>query len=106
MFSARLALALSAARRINHLNYWHINLLRAYLNANSCRADSPNLVAKTSYSFELTHTYHQKFSTAPAYACTTQPIVNVVQPSPNSGSLVVNRDVNLSTQNFFTLTKW
>lgn len=102
--SARHALALSAARRIDRPNYAQVNPLRAYLDATSYRAGNPNLVAQTSYNVELTHTYRQKFSTALAYARTTQPIVNVVQPSPDGGRLVVNQDVNLSTQNFYTLT--
>ena len=102
--NAQHALALSAARRIDRPNYAQVNPLRAYLDATSYRAGNPNLVAQTSYNFELTHTYRQKFSTALAYAHTTQPIVNVVQPSPDGGRLVVNQDVNLSTQNFYTLT--
>lgn len=102
--NARHALALSAARRIDRPNYAQVNPLRAYLDATSYRSGNPNLVAQTSYNFELTHTYRQKFSTALAYARTTQPIVNVVQPSPDGGRLVVNQDVNLSTQNFYTLT--
>jgi ferric enterobactin receptor len=102
--NARHALALSAARRIDRPNYGQVNPLRAYLDANSYRAGNPNLVAQTSYNFELTHTYRQKFSTALAYARTTQPIVNVVQPAPDGDRLVVNQDVNLNTQNFYTLT--
>jgi hypothetical protein len=102
--NARHALALSAARRIDRPNYAQVNPLRAYLDATSYRSGNPALVAQTSYNFELTHTYRQKFSTALAYARTTQPIVNVVQPSPDGGRLVVNQDVNLSTQNFYTLT--
>ena len=103
-FNAQHGLALSAARRIDRPNYGQVNPLRAYLDATSYRAGNPNLVAQTSYNFELTHTYRQKFSTALAYARTTQPIVNIVQPSPDGGRLVVNQDVNLSTQNFYTLT--
>jgi ferric enterobactin receptor len=102
--NARHALALSAARRIDRPNYAQVNPLRAYLDANSYRAGNPSLVAQTSYNVELTHTYRQKFSTALAYARTNQPIVNIVQPSPDGGRLVVNQDVNLSTQHFYTLT--
>jgi len=102
--STRHALALAAARRIDRPNYAQVNPLRAYLDATSYRSGNPGLVAQTSYNFELTHTYRQKFSTALAYAHTTLPIVNVVQPAPDGGRLVVNQDVNLRTQNFYTLT--
>ncbi len=103
-FSERHALALSLARRIDRPNYGQVNPLRAYIDATSYRAGNPDLVAQTSYNVELTHTYRRKFSTALAYARTTQPIVNVVQPSPDGGRLVVNRDVNLTTQQYYALT--
>ncbi len=102
--SSHHALALAAARRIDRPNYAQVNPLRAYLDATSYRAGNPNLVAQTSYNVELTHTYNQKISTALAYACTSLPIVNIIQPSPDGGRLVVNQDVNLSTQHFYTLT--
>ncbi|MVN75743.1 outer membrane beta-barrel protein [Hymenobacter sp. HMF4947] len=100
----RHALALSLTRRIDRPSYVQVNPLRAYLNATSYSAGNPYLMPATSYNFELTHTYRQKFSTALAYARTDQPIVNVVQPSPDGNHLVVNQDVNLRTQHFYTLT--
>ncbi|GAC1369193.1 MAG: outer membrane beta-barrel family protein [Hymenobacter sp.] len=103
-FSAQHALVLSVARRIDRPAYGQVNPLRAYVDATSYRAGNPDLVAQTSYNLELTHTYRQKFSTAFAYTRTDRPIVNVVQPSPDGGRVVVNRDVNLATQHFYTLT--
>ena len=102
--NARHALGLAVARRIDRPNYAQLNPLRAYLDATSYSAGNPDLVAQTSYSVELTHTYRQKFVTALAYARTDQPIVNVVQPAPDGGRLVVNRNVNLSTLHNYTLT--
>ncbi|MGY3087091.1 ferric enterobactin receptor [Hymenobacter sp. UYAg731] len=102
--SARHALGLAVARRIDRPNYAQLNPLRAYLDATSYSAGNPDLVAQTSYSAELTHTYRQKFVTALAYARTHQPIVNVVQPAPDGGRLVVNRNVNLNTLHNYSLT--
>ncbi|MDB5233652.1 MAG: hypothetical protein JWR44_645 [Hymenobacter sp.] len=102
--SERHALALSAARRIDRPTYGQVNPLRNYFDATSYRSGNPELVAQTSYNFELSHTYRQKFSTAVAYAQTALPIVNVVQPSPDGGRVVVNRDVNLSAEHFYGLT--
>ena len=98
------ALGLSVARRIDRPGYNQLNPLRAYLDATSYRAGNPDLVAQTSYNFELTHTFRQKFTTALGYTQTDQPFVNVVQPAPDGGRLVVNRDVNLTTQHFYSLT--
>ncbi|MDQ2792808.1 MAG: TonB-dependent receptor, partial [Bacteroidota bacterium] len=102
--SARHALGLALARRIDRPNYGQLNPLRFYVDPVSYRAGNPDLVAQTSYSAELTHTYRQKFTTALAYARTSQPIVNAVQPSPDGGRLVVNQDVNLTSQDYLALT--
>ena len=101
---ARHTLGLALARRIDRPNYGQLNPLRNYVDPISYRAGNPDLVAQTSYSVELTHTYRQKFVTALAYARTDQPIVNAVQPSPDGGRLVVNQDVNLASQDYLALT--
>ncbi|MDO7886353.1 outer membrane beta-barrel protein [Hymenobacter cheonanensis] len=102
--SERHTLALALARRIDRPSYAQINPLRTYIDATSYLAGNPNLVASTSYNFELTHTYRQKFSTGLAYSRTDLPIVNVVQPAPDGGRLVVSQNVNLRTRHFYTLT--
>lgn len=98
------ALAFAFARRLDRPSYLQLNPLRTYIDATSYRSGNPFLVAQTSYNFELTHTYKGKFSTALAYARTNQPFMDVVQPSPDGGNVVVTSNVNLSTQHFYTLT--
>ena len=98
------ALALAVARRIDRPSYVQLNPLRAYLDATSYISGNPNLVASTSYNFELTHTYKQKFSTALAYSRTDQPIEHAVLLSPDGNRVVINQDVNLTTRHFYTLT--
>ena len=103
-FSKNHALALSVARRIDRPSYSQLNPLRFYVEATSYIAGTPSLQPPTSYNFELTHTYKGKYSVALAYARTNQPIVNAVQPAPDGGRVVVNQYVNLTTENFYTLT--
>jgi ferric enterobactin receptor len=100
----RHTLALAVARRIDRPAYSQVNPLRFYNDPTSYRAGTPYLVASTSYNFELTHTYRQKFSTGLAYSRTDLPIVEVSQPSPDGNRVVVNQNVNLSTRHFYTLT--
>ncbi|MGI4762630.1 MAG: outer membrane beta-barrel protein [Janthinobacterium lividum] len=102
--SERHTLALAVARRIDRPSYSQLNPLRVYLDATSYLAGNPKLLASTSYNFELTHTYRQKFSTGLAYSRTDLPIVNVVQPAPDGGRFVVSQNVNLNTRHFYTLT--
>lgn len=104
MFGARHSLGLAVARRIERPNYGQLNPLRYYVDPVSYRAGNSDLLAQTSYSVELTHTYRQKFITALAYARTDRPIVSAVQPSPDGGRLVVNQDVNLASQDYVALT--
>jgi ferric enterobactin receptor len=96
-------LALSVARRIDRPSYSLVNPLRLYLDPTSYSAGNYNLLPQTSYNFELTHTYQGKFSTALAYARIDRPYLQVQQPA-DGGRAVVNQYVNLSTQNFYTLT--
>ena len=103
-FNARHVLGASVGRRLDRPSYAQLNPLRTYFDAVSYRSGNPDLVAQTSYNFSLTHTYRQKFSTALGYSQTTQPIVLVVQPSPDGGRLVVNREVNLTTLDYYSLT--
>jgi ferric enterobactin receptor len=100
----RHALAFTFARRIDRPSYLQLNPLRTYVDATSYRSGNPFLTAQTSYNFELTHTYKGKFSTGLAYARTNQPFMDVVQPSPDGGRVVMTTNVNLTTQDFYTLT--
>ncbi|RZK25889.1 MAG: TonB-dependent receptor, partial [Hymenobacter sp.] len=96
------SLALSLARRIDRPSYNLLNPLRSYFDATSYSSGNYNLLPQISYNFEVSHTYKGKFSTALAYARTTNPYVQVIQPADGSRT-VVNQYVNLSAQNFYTL---
>ncbi|MGI4834072.1 MAG: outer membrane beta-barrel protein [Janthinobacterium lividum] len=98
------ALALAVARRVERPNYQQLNPLRAYLDATSYTAGNPYLVAETTTSVELTHRYKNTFTTALAYARSSQPIVSLAQPAPDGNYQVVNQPFNLSTRDFYTLT--
>lgn len=100
----RHALAFAFARRLDRPSYLQLNPLRTYVDATSYRSGNPFLTAQTSYNFELTHTYKGKFSTGLAYARTNQPTMNVVQPSSDGDRVVFITDVNLTKQDFYTLT--
>ncbi len=102
--NSRHTLALALSRRIQRPVYAQVNPLRNYLDATSYGAGNPRLGPETSYNLELTHTFRQKFTTGLSYSRTDQPIVNVVQPAPDGNQLVVNRFVNLNTQNYYALT--
>ena len=65
---------LAVARRIDRPSYAQLNPLRHYLDATSYRAGNPDLVRPTSYNFELTHTYRQKYSISLAMPAPASPL--------------------------------
>ena len=103
-FGERHALTLALSRRIDRPAYGQVNPLRSYADVTAYRSGNPALHPQTSYNLEISHTYRQKFVATLALARTDQPIVNVAQPAPEGNRLVVNRDVNLTTQDYLALT--
>lgn len=102
--SANHELALAVSRRIDRPSYSALNPFRVYLDATTYSAGNPDLVAQTSTNLELTHTFRQKFSTGLSYSHTRHPLVDVVQPESATSRLIVQRPVNLTTQQYYALT--
>ena len=100
----RHAVALALSRHIDRPGYGQVSPIRSYVDVTAYRSGNPALRPSTSYNLEASHTYRQKFVAALVLARTDQPITNVVQPAPEGNRLVVNRDMNLTTQDYFALT--
>ncbi|UOR07134.1 TonB-dependent receptor [Hymenobacter aerilatus] len=98
------ALALSLSRRLDRPSYGQLNPLRVYFDATSYQSGNPALRPQTSYDLELTHTFHEKYTSTLGYARTSNLIQNVVQPAPEGGRTVVNQFTNLGKLHFFSLT--
>ncbi|QDA62200.1 outer membrane beta-barrel protein [Hymenobacter jejuensis] len=94
--------SLSLSRRIDRPSYGQLNPFRIIIDPTTSGAGNPYLRPQTSYNFELTHTYKQKFSTGLSYSITSNPIIQVVQPE--SGRNVVSTSVNLGKQYYYALT--
>jgi hypothetical protein len=103
-FSAKHELAVAVSRRIDRPGYGQLNPFRVYLDATTYGAGNPDLLPQTSYNLELTHTFRQKFSTSLSYSHTRHPILDGVQPESATSRLIVQRPVNLSTQQYYALT--
>jgi len=98
------SLALSVNRRIDRPSYGQVNPIRTYLDVTAYRSGNPALRPQTSYNVEISHTYRQRFTTGLTYSRIDLPIVNVIQPAPDGNRIIVNRDVNLTTENYYALT--
>ncbi|OON70886.1 TonB-dependent receptor [Hymenobacter sp. CRA2] len=97
-------LAVALSRRIDRPGYGALNPFRVYVDATTYSAGNPDLRPQTSYNLELTHTFQQQFSTSLSYSTTRHPLVDAVQPESATSRLIVQRPVNLTTQQYYALT--
>jgi ferric enterobactin receptor len=104
-FSDKHETSLSLSRRIDRPSYGQLNPFRSYINPTTFGAGNQDLLPQTSYNFELTHTFRQKYSVGLSYAVTTNPIVGTVQPAPEEGPQAVKSTTdNLDRQYNYALT--
>ncbi|GAB3844719.1 outer membrane beta-barrel family protein [Hymenobacter terrigena] len=101
-FSENHELALSLSRRIDRPSYGQLNPFRQIIDRTTFGSGNPTLLPQTSYNFELTHTFRQKYSAGLSYSRTTNPLIGVVQPETDSTVLSTTR--NLSQQHYYALT--
>ena len=103
-FSDKHETSLSLSRRIDRPSYGQLNPFRTYIDATTFGAGNPNLRPQTSYNFELTHTFQQKYSIGLSYSVTSDPIIGTVQPADDSTRAVVSTSQNLGQQQYLALT--
>ena len=95
-------LSLTLSRRINRPSYGQLNPFRIVIDLTTSGSGNPYLRPETSYNVELTHTFKGNISTGLSYACTSSPIIGVVQPETDS--TVISTTVNLTRQDYLALT--
>ncbi|MDX5419039.1 MAG: TonB-dependent receptor [Hymenobacteraceae bacterium] len=97
-------LGVSVSRRINRPSYNQLNPFKNFLDPSTYSAGNPFLKPELSYSFELTHTFDQRFITKLSYSQTTDVMVNVLSPAPEGEKIVMQTFQNLATFDYYGLT--
>lgn len=97
-------LGVSVSRRINRPSYNQLNPFKNFLDPSTYAAGNPYLRPELSYSFELTHTFDQRFITKLSYSRTTDVMVQVLAPAPEGDKLVRQTPENLATLDYYSLT--
>jgi iron complex outermembrane receptor protein len=87
---------LSIGRRIDRPSYQDLNPFLFFLDKYTYEAGNPYLRPQFSNNIELTHTYHNIFTTNLAYS-RTKDLMNETFEATDSGAIVV-REANLATQ--------
>lgn len=97
-------LGLTLSRRIERPNYEQLNPFKFYLDPTTYKSGYPYLNPATSYSFELSHTFKQKFITTFNYTITQDPITEVIQPGDTDPNVTVQTTKNLTSMAYYGLS--
>ncbi len=112
-FTENSDLGISLSRRINRPSYRQLNPFKVFLDPLTYSTGNPYLKPELTNSFELTHTYQQKYITKLGYSKTTDNILTVLSPDAQPNS-VIQTNRNLAEFDYFnfsfgfpiTLGKW
>lgn len=97
-------LGVSVSRRINRPSYNQLNPFKNFLDPSTYSAGNPFLKPELSYSFELTHTFDQRFITKLSYSRTNDVMVSVLSPAEEGEKLVIQTFRNLASLDYYGLT--
>lgn len=102
-FTENSDLGLSLSRRINRPSYRQLNSFKVFLDPLTYSTGNPYLRPELSNSFELTHTYKQKYITKIGYSKTIDNILTILSPDgqPNS---VIQTNRNLAEFDYYNLS--
>ncbi|MBC9932913.1 TonB-dependent receptor domain-containing protein [Chitinophaga qingshengii] len=103
MFNQTHDLGISVSRRINRPSYRDLNPFKVFLDPLTYATGNPYLKPEITNSFELTHTFKEKYITKIGYSTTTDNILIVLSPdaAPNS---VIQTGHNLARYNYYSLS--
>lgn len=94
-------LSLSVSRRIDRPSYRQLNPFKFFLDPTTYSEGNPYLNPQTSWNFELTHTFKQKFSTTLGYSKTLDNITEVIGPVEGLERVTVQTNKNLTSFDYY-----
>ncbi|RNI26259.1 TonB-dependent receptor [Rufibacter latericius] len=98
-------LGLSVSRRIDRPTYNQLNPFVYFIDPSTKSAGNPFLLPQTTYAFEFTHTLKDKFVTKLSYSHTTDVIISVLSPEPQTDPeqipVVIQQDRNLAKLHYY-----
>ncbi|SFH40119.1 TonB-dependent receptor domain-containing protein [Pedobacter insulae] len=102
-FTENSDLGLSLSKRINRPSYRQLNPFKVFLDPLTYSTGNPYLKPELSNSFELTHTYKQRYITKLGYSKTTDNILTVLSPDEQPNS-VIQTNRNLAEFDYYNLS--
>ena len=99
-FSDNNDLGVSLSRRINRPSYRQLNPFKVFLDPATSSSGNPFLNPEITSSFELTHTFKQKYTTKLGYSRTKDNIIGVLSPDTEPNT-VLQTGRNLAKYNYY-----
>lgn len=96
-------LGVSLSRRINRPSYRQLNPFKVFLDPLTYATGNPYLAPELTNSFELTHTFREKYITKIGYSTTTDNILFVLSPDKEPNS-VIQTAHNLARYNYYSMS--
>lgn len=96
-------LGISVSRRINRPSYRDLNPFKVFLDPLTYSTGNPYLKPEITNSFELTHTFREKYITKLGFSTTTDNILVVLSPDKDPNS-VIQTGHNLARYNYYSLS--
>ncbi len=103
-FTENSDLGISLSRRINRPSYRQLNPFKNFLDPLTYSTGNPYLKPELTNSFELTHTYKQKYMTKIGYSRTTDNILSVLSPDNEQTNSVIQTNRNLAKFDYYSLS--
>lgn len=97
-------LGISLSRRINRPSYRQLNPFKNFLDPLTYSTGNPYLKPELTNSFELTHTYKQKYMTKIGYSRTTDNILSVLSPDNVEPNSVIQTNRNLAKFDYYSVS--
>lgn len=96
-------LGISLSRRINRPSYRELNPFKVFLDPLTYSTGNPYLKPEITNSFELTHTFKEKYITKLGFSTTTDNILVVLSPDKEPNS-VIQTGHNLARYNYYNIS--
>lgn len=94
----------SMSRRLDRPTYRQLNPFKFFLDPSTFSQGNPFLTPQYTWSFELSHTFKQKFTTALNYSLTTNNITQVIKPDNEQEKVTIQTDDNISDFIYYGLS--
>ncbi|MBK7337744.1 MAG: TonB-dependent receptor [Saprospirales bacterium] len=94
----------SLSRRLDRPTYKQLNPFKFFLDPSTFSQGNPFLTPQFTWSYELTHTFKQRYVTTLSYSKTLNNITQVIKPDPVQPNVTIQTDDNITSFEYYGAT--